>query len=262
MTANTLNTPINIVGAMAFERWEKGSPLDAAHPDEERQLDGALIVPLYENNEVVNILTVGADGSKSTFSAEITPKNRQSARVVSAKTSGVVAVAGRVKNPAINIPGAVVSGEEQHYLCGRLSNATHVFLTVGWDNAAHIFASTGIPSVAALDLSGVAASGGRNFVDIGLRLREVMPAETTITVAVNDDRTPATREAKRQADIAARQAEEEAQKHSSSKGWKQEETQMEADKTRDQAITITLYDAAAYLAEQIGARLVVLKNDK
>lgn len=260
MTTNTLNTPIDIVGAMAFERWEKGSPLDATHPDEEHQLDGALIVPLYENNEIVNILTVGAGGSKATFSAEITPKNRQSARVVSAKTSGVVAVAGRVKNPAINIPGATVSGEEQHYLCGRLSNATHVFLTVGWDNAAHIFASTGIPSVAALDLSSVAGSGGRNFIDIGLRLREVMPTETAITVAVNDDRTPATREAKRQADIAARQAEEEAQKYSSSKGWRQKETQMEADRAINQAITITLYDAAAYLAEQIGARLVVLKN--
>lgn len=264
MTTNPLNTTTNTIGNMAFERWEKAAPVDASHPDEERQVDGELIVPLYDESEIVNILTVRTNGSESTFAAEITPKGRQTARLIRAKTSGVVAVAGRVEESTIHIPGAMVSGEEQHYLCGRLANATHVFLTEGWRNAKHIFDSTGIPAVATLNAhhqTSAAGTGAKNFIDIALRLREVMPAEALMTVAINDDRTAATKEAKRQADIVARQTEEEAQKFSDGKGWKQKETREQADRAKEQALTVTLYDAAAYVANRIGARLVVLKND-
>lgn len=105
-------------------------------------------------------------------------------------------------------------------------------------------------------LSGVA---GKNLIDTASRLRDALPANTSITIAVNDDRTPTTRRAKRAADIVADQTAEEARRHVDSKKWKQEETQAEADKALDQAVTITMFDAANYAADQIKARLVVIK---
>ncbi|MGP9533107.1 hypothetical protein [Halomonas sp. AOP42-E1-30] len=261
MTAT--NPPIDTVGNMAFELWEKGTPVNSAYPDEERNLGNAPLVPLYDGDSIANVLKVLPDGAEATYSTEITPKNRTTKRLVSAKTVGVMAVAGRVTDPAINIPGAHISGNETLYAGGRLANASQVILTVGWKNASRIFEATGIPSVAVLEehhLSGTVSGGsGKNLIDTALRLRDTLPANTSITLALSDDRTPATRKAKRNADAVARQTAEEASRHENSKQWKREEAQAEAEKALTQAVTITMFDAANYAANQIKARLVVLK---
>lgn len=262
MTA--INTINNTVGNMAFELWETGTPVNKSYPNEERSLDDALLVPLYDGDTIANVLKVLPDGTEATYSAEITPKNRTTKRLVSAKTVGVVAVAGRVTEPAINIPGTHLTGEETLFADGRLANASQVILTVGWKSASRIFEATGIPSVAVLEeshLSGVLSGvAGKNLIDTALCLRDALPANTSITLVVNDDRTPTTKRAKRAADIVANQAAEEARRHADSKKWKQEETQVEADKALDQAVTITMFDAATYAADQIKARLAVFKN--
>lgn len=148
MTAT--NTLIDTVGNMAFELWEKGTPVNESHPDEERSIDNALLVPLYDDNSIANVMKVLPDGTEATYSAEITPKNRTTKRLVSAKTVGVVAVAGRVIEPAINIPGAYLIGDEALFAGGRLANASQVILTVGWKSASRIFEATGIPAVASI----------------------------------------------------------------------------------------------------------------
>ncbi|MDP3535709.1 MAG: hypothetical protein Q8S08_10005 [Halomonas sp.] len=257
------NTLINTVGNMAFELWEKGTPVNSAYPDEERSLGNALLVPLYDGDSIANVLKVLPDGAEATYSAEITPQNRTAKRLVSAKTVGVVAIAGRVTEPTVNIPGAYLSGNEALFADGRLANASQVILTVGWKSASSIFDATGIPAVAVLEKrqlsSAVSGGAGKNLIDTALRLRDTLPASTSITIALSDDRTPATKKAKRNADAIARQTAEEASRHANSKQWKREETQVEADKALDQAVTITMFDAANYAANQIKARLIVLK---
>lgn len=251
----------------AIEHWMSGSPVNSSYPDEERQGESALLVPLYHSNDVVNVLSIGHDGKPSAYSAEIVRPGRNSATKANARTVGAVAVAGRAAaEDGAGIAGAKIAGAEQWYACGRLAGAKHVYLTVGWDNAARIFAETGTPAVAALEGSylrfGRATEGG-NLMDIALELRQALPAEALITIAVADDRTSTTQQKKRLADIEACQAEEFAQEIAeaqNSKEWKRRETQEAAERLRHDALTITTFDSAMYVADRIGARLLALNG--
>lgn len=253
---------MDITEKRAFEKWEAGAPAHANHPDEERKAGDTLLVPLYDGDGIVNVLSVSGDGS-ATFSAMVHPKNRREPTRGIAKTTGVVAVAGRAKIGSNIIPGAEISGSEREYAGGRLAGASHVFLTVGWSDACRIFETTGEPAVAALEgglLSGNNASVGENLIRVARDLRHALPDQAAITIAVRDDRTPATQERQRQADITACQAEEYAREFDTqnAKAWKTKETQEAAERARMEALSVTLFGAAAHVAVAIRARLLKL----
>lgn len=257
---------MDITEKRAFEQWKAGTPAHANHPDEERKAGDTLLVPLYSGSSIINVLSVEPNGSASTFSSMVQPQNRNSPTKGVAKTQGVVAVAGRAEDGGSIIPDTKVAGSERDYVGGRLAGASRVFLTVGWDNARRIFEATGEPAVAALEGGLLPASGdsvGKNLIHVANDLRCALPAETAITIAVTDDRTPSTRDEKRMAGIKAEQAEEVAKEFSDSsnaKEWKRRETREEAEKLRMAARSTTAFDAAAYLADLIKARLLTLSG--
>lgn len=254
---------MSITEQYAFEHWKSGNPVHADHPDEERQADNTLRVPLYDGDGIVNVLDVARDGSASTFKTTVHPQNRQTSTIGIAKTQGVVAVAGRAANAGHAVPGAEVAGSESEYAGGRLAGASHVYLTVGWDNARQIFEATGVPCVAALEGSLLKRNGGSagvNLIRVAQDLRQALPDQTAITMAVHDDRTSETREQQRLADIDARNAEAYAQEFNtqSAKAWKTEETQKAAERARMDALSVTLFGAASYIADRLRARLLKL----
>lgn len=253
------------ISTLAFEHWNAGTPIHDAHPNEERRAGDETLVPLYIGSSIANVLTVNPDGSESTFSGMVQPPGRGSPTRRIAKVGDSVAVAGRPRDHGAAIPGAI-AGEERDYAGGRLTGASQVLLTVGWSSAARLFEKTGIPAVATMrgPLLGQGLSEGENLINVALKLRDSFPAETTITIAVTDDRTSKTKNDKRIADIQAEQAEayaREVEESQNSKAWKRQEAREEAERLRTQAQSITLFDAASHAAKQIKARLVALDGN-
>lgn len=138
----------------ARQKWEAAAPADPRHPyltakrvqsHNLRQQGDVLLLPLHVDGELVNLQRIWADGKKRFLKR------------------------GRVKGAAS--------------LVGRLTGASHVYVTEGWATAATIHETSGCPVVATM--------AANNLESVARALRRNLPNYICITIAAdNDRRTP------------------------------------------------------------------------